>query len=423
MHFAASTVRRVGTADDGLLHASLGCRGRPRPQVGLRRVHHRSLLPDRLVRVPRRGRSRRRRRGGCGLGRVRRGRPQRVERQPEVAGDERPARLAWGGRRRSHGRRDARGRRRPERGPGHRLQPVRERRLDPQPLRRRRGAHAGGGGPRDGRGPRDRRGAGERRFDAAAQRLRAQRVGPPGLARAARRGGGLRLGDVQRERRRGRHERGRLQGGLRPHRHPLHHGPRPRREPARGERGLWRGEGLEPGGRPRGPRGGPPRLRRLRRRAPPELRRQRPDRGGRERGWRARDDRGRQRLQLRDRPLHEPVPDALHPEARPHALERERLRLDRDPGTGGRAAGRARGLRRHRDRGAEPGRRPTSTGTDGSEILFPSYDGKRPRLLAGQDRARELAVHRPLDGDRRRHLPLRRASRWWPTSTATGRPR
>ena len=43
-------------------------------------------------------------------------------------------------------------------------------------------------------------------------------------------------------------------------------------------------------------------------------------------------DRGRQRLQLRHRrPRRRPLPHALDLQARPHALERQRLRLDRDP--------------------------------------------------------------------------------------------
>ena len=92
-----------------------------------------------------------------------------------------------------------------------------------------------------------------------------------------------------------------------------------------------------PGRRPRG-------LRRLRHPAPAELREQRA-RGGR-RGRRRHPGAGghRRRLQLRHRrSRRRPLPPALHPEARPHALVGQRLRLDGHPD---RRAGQRTALRR-----------------------------------------------------------------------------
>ena len=190
----------------------------------------------------------------------------------EVARRERQPHLAGGGGRRPHGRRHPGGRRRPERGPGDRLQRGGGRPLVGEPVRLRGGADAGGRGPRARRPSRGRGGPRERRRHEAAPRLLRGGRAAGGLARAARRRGRLRLGHVQRERRRRRPRRGRLQGADRPYRHALHHRPRPDGRPAPGERDVRRGQGLEPGGRARGPRGGPPRLRELRGRAPAELR-------------------------------------------------------------------------------------------------------------------------------------------------------
>ena len=118
-----------------------------------------------------------------------------------------------------------------------------------------------------------------------------------------------------------------------------------------------------------------------------------------------------------DEPLHEPLPDAVHHPEGPHALERERIRLDRDPGAGPRQRPAVRGLQRHRDRGAEPGAGRPRRGRPARDPL-PLLRRQAPRLLARQDRARELALRRA--GAAASASP---ASRWWPTSTATARPR
>ncbi|MBK9374920.1 MAG: VCBS repeat-containing protein [Holophagales bacterium] len=61
------------------------------------------------------------------------------------------------------------------------------------------------------------------------------------------------------------------EGADRPDRHPLRHGAGPGRQPAPRQRPLRRGQGLEPGGRPRGPRGRPAGLCELRDGAPTQL--------------------------------------------------------------------------------------------------------------------------------------------------------
>src|SRR5207249_1101026 len=132
------------------------------------------------------------------------------------------------------------------------------------------------------------------------------------LAGAAHRRAGIRLGHVQRERGRRRHERRRAQGGLRPHRHALHHRARRQRQPAPGEQPLHRPAVLERGGGPRERRRGRARLCHVRDRAPAQLRRQRPRHRGCRRGRRARARRRGQRLQLRHESLHRPVSDAAH---------------------------------------------------------------------------------------------------------------
>ncbi len=308
----------------------------------------------------------------------------------------------------------ARGDRRPRFGPGDGLRPRWNRPLDPQSVRRRRGPDARGRGPRHRRDPRDRRRARQRRRDEAAERLRRDRERPPRLARAAGRRGRLRLGDVQRERRGGGPRRRRRQGADRPDGHPLRHGARPRRQPAPGERDLRRGQGLEPGGRPRGPRGRPAGLRELRRRAPSELGGLGARRRRSRRGRRSRDRDRRQRLQLRDEPVHEPLPDALRLPARPDPRLRRRLGLD------GPARRRAReaGLSPRTTASSRRSRRipswPTSTATGRRKSSSPRTTGRStPTGWTG----RSTAAGRTTFPGRE---SASRASRSWRTSTATG---
>ena len=133
-----------------------------------------------------------------------------------------------------------------------------------------------------------------------------------GLAGAPHRRGGLRLWAVQRERRGGGHERRRLQGDLRPHRLPLHHGPRPERQPASAN-AIY--NGISPAGPKVWSQVGVHVDNASTCAATPtvewstaRLREQRPRRRRRQRRRCAGADRGGQRLQLRHRSLHRPLP-------------------------------------------------------------------------------------------------------------------
>ena len=171
------------------------------------------------------------------------------------------------------------------------------------------------------------------------------------------------------------------------------------------EPGLHRSELVGRGGRARGPPGGRARLRELRRGAPAQLRRFGAGDRRRERRRPGRDRRRGKRLQLRHLSLHEPLPDAVHPEPRPHALERQRLRLDGHPAARARQRAPGGGLQRHRERAAQPGGgRPRRRRSQGDPV--PVLRRQAPRVLAGQDRARKLALRRA----RRRH-PLRGRAR------------
>ena len=134
-------------------------------------------------------------------------------------------------------------------------------------------------------------------------------------------------------------------------------------------------------------------------------------------------DRGGQRLQLRHEPLHRPLPHAVHLQPGPHALERQRLRLDGDPGArpGQRAA--LRGLQRHRERRCPtPCRRRPRRGRASGRSSSPPTTARctptgwtRPSTGAGPTWCRPRAPPATSSASR--------ASRWWPTSTTTARPR
>src|SRR2546430_2177625 len=98
------------------------------------------------------------------------------------------------------GRRDPRGGRRPRLRPAYRLQPLRQRRLDPEPLQRRRAPHPGRDRSRNRRPARDHRGSSRWSDGAAAQRLGAQRHRPSRLAGPPRRRARRQLRHVEPER-------------------------------------------------------------------------------------------------------------------------------------------------------------------------------------------------------------------------------
>ena len=180
-----------------------------------------------------------------------------------------------------------------------------------------------------------------------------------------------------------------------------------------GQPDLRRGEGLEPGRRARRPRGRPARLRQLRHRAPAQLRQQR-----------ARDRRpGRRRQPRRSWSSGDvyncgiATPTATCTTCRSSSSATARagpasgLRLDRDPEPrpGQRPA--LGGLQRHRERGAERGpRRPRRRRPPRDPLSL--LRRQAARLLARQDRARQLALRRPR----------RRAFRF-ASEPAGGRPR
>ena len=128
----------------------------------------------------------------------------------------------------------------------------------------------------------------------------------------------------------------------------------------------------------------------------------------------ARDRRVGQRLQLRRQPVPRPLPHAVHPQARPHALERQRLRLDGDPAARARAA---RPLAEDYNVIESACPTPVVADLDGDgrkEILYPSYDGKLHAYWLDKTEHGSW----PYDVPRRR-ASASPASRWWPTSTAT----
>ena len=212
---------------------------------------------------------------------------------------------------------------------------------------------------------------------------------------------GLRLGHVQRERRRGRHERRRLQGDLRPHRHPLHHRPRPQRQPARGERRstapprkVWSQVGVHVDQAV-----DLARLRQLRHRAPARTSRTAPRSSPtwtatarRSWWWSATSTTAASAI---------PYGDLYH---MPFILKLDRTRWAgsgfdwtaipdrRSPGSGPLS----RGLQRDREqRARHGGGRPRRRRPEGDPL--PLLRRPRARLLARQDRARQLALPRAVD--------------------------
>ena len=95
-------------------------------------------------------------------------------------------------------------------------------------------------------------------------------------------------------------------------------------------------------------------------------------------GWERRpgDRGGGECVQLRHRPVHQPVPDGIYLQRRPQPLGGVGLRLDGPPHAGWGGSAFERGLQPDRDGGAQP---PAPADLDGDgrlEILFPSDDGR-----------------------------------------------